>query len=109
MQQWYTKKPSGMDPPVRHDNCMQSLLGYHKVQGGGVTGTQPSTTYHVAMVFGKPLKHDQVLIEYAARLKMLARMLGVDLLPYRPSLVCFTNGGGGRATKVAGVSRGDLL
>jgi hypothetical protein len=99
-----TDKPSGMDPPVRHDDSMQSLLGYNEVQGEW--SDRNSTTYHVAVVFGKPLIRDQVTIEYAARLRTLARMLGEDSPPYMPRLVCFTNGGGGAGGGAAAVAGG---
>ncbi|KAL3788481.1 hypothetical protein ACHAW5_002540 [Stephanodiscus triporus] len=95
MRRRSTDKPSGMDPPVRHDDSMQSLLGYNEVRGEW--SDRNSTTYHVAVVFGKPLIRDQVTIEYAARLRTLARMLGEESPSYRPRLVCFANGGGGAA------------
>jgi hypothetical protein len=56
-----------------------------------------------------PLIWDQVTIKYAARLRMLSRMLGDDSLPYRPRLVCLTNGGRGEAASVAGGGRMDQL
>jgi hypothetical protein len=89
MQWGSTDKPSRMDPPVHHDNSMQSLLGYNEVYREW--SDRNSTTYHIAMVLVMPLIWDQVTIKYATRLKMLARMLGDDLSPYRPRLVCLTN------------------
>jgi hypothetical protein len=58
------------------------------------------------MKAGMPLIRDQITIEYAARLRTLARMLREELLPYRPTLISFTNGGGGRAKNVAEGGRG---
>jgi hypothetical protein len=79
-------------PPVRHDDSMQSLLGYNEV--GGEWSDRNSTTYHVAVVLGKSLIRDQVTIEYASRIRTLVRMMGEDDVPpyYVPRLICFTNG-----------------
>ncbi|KAL3816848.1 hypothetical protein ACHAXA_005126 [Cyclostephanos tholiformis] len=79
-------------PPVRHDDSMQSLLGYN--EDGGEWSDRNTTTYHVAVVLGKPLIRDQITIEYASRIRALVRMMeGGDGPPYYvPRLVCFTNG-----------------
>ena len=74
---------------VQHDtDSMQSLLGYNEIQGEWMDHN--STTYHIAIVFGKALICDQVSVEYAGRLRTLAKMLHDD--DFRPSLICFTGG-----------------
>ena len=77
---------------------MQSLLGYNHFEGEW--SDRNSTTYHVAIVFGKPLIKDQVTIEYATRLRTLAKMLK-DEPSFKPSLICFT---GGRSTDTSAIS-----
>jgi hypothetical protein len=97
---------SNEPPPVRHDDSMQSLLGYNEV--GGEWSDRNSTTYHVAVVLGKALIRDQVTIEYASRMRTLVRMMEEDDAPlprYVPRLICFTNGcgtGTGTGTVAAG-------
>lgn len=74
---------------VQHDtDSMQSLLGYNEIQGEWMDHN--STTYHIAIVFGKALICDQVSVEYAGRLRTLAKMLHDD--DFQPSLICFTGG-----------------
>lgn len=70
-------------------DSMQSLLGYNHFEGSW--DDRNSTTYHVAIVFGKPLIRDQVTIEYATRLRTLVKLLK-DEPTYHPSLICFTGG-----------------
>ena len=79
-------------------DSMQSLLGYNHFEGEW--SDRNSTTYHVAIVFGKPLIKDQVTIEYATRLRTLAKMLK-DEPTFKPSLICFT---GGRSTDTSAIS-----
>lgn len=79
-------------------DSMQSLLGYNHFEGEW--SDRNSTTYHVAIVFGKPLIKDQVTIEYATRLRTLAKMLK-DEPSFKPSLICFT---GGRSTDTSAIS-----
>lgn len=77
--------------PIRHDNSMQSLLGYNEIQGEW--SDRNSTTYHVAVIFAKPLIRDHVTIEYSSRLRTLVKMLrDEDTENYRPRLICFVNG-----------------
>ena len=74
---------------VQHDtDSMQSLLGYNENQGEWMDHN--STTYHVAIVFGKALIRDQISVEYAGRLRTLVKMLHDD--DFQPSLICFTGG-----------------
>ena len=68
---------------------MQSLLGYNHFEGDW--SDRNSTTYHVAIVFGKPLIRDQVTTEYATRIRTLAKILKEEP-QFRPSLICFTGG-----------------
>jgi hypothetical protein len=105
MQLGSTDMPPRMDPPVHHDDSMQSLLGYNEVQGEW--SDHDYTTCLVAVVFVMPLIRDQqVMIKYVARLRMLARMLGDDSPLYRPRLLCLTNDDEGKAANVAGGSKG---
>ena len=77
--------------PIRHDNSMQSLLGYNEIQGEW--SDRNATTYHVAVIFAKPLIRDHVTIEYSSRLRTLVKMLrDEDSENYRPRLICFVNG-----------------
>lgn len=99
----------------RHDaNSMSSLLG-HNYNMGEWDDHYNSTTFHVAIVFGKTLVQDQVSVEYAHRIRALVKMMelggdsehseeeeGVkevvddeEAVPYRPRLICFTNGDDG--------------
>jgi hypothetical protein len=91
--------------PIRHDNSMQSLLGYNEIQGEW--SDRNSTTYHVAIVFAKPLIRDCVTIEYSSRLRTLVKMLRHDEDSseenYRPRLICFVNGCSGVGGGGAGV------
>mmetsp|Transcript_9899 Transcript_9899/g.17805 ORF Transcript_9899/g.17805 Transcript_9899/m.17805 type:complete len:634 (-) Transcript_9899:55-1956(-) len=83
------KKP-GKEVHVQHEtDSMQSLLGYNHFEGEW--SDRNSTTKHVAICFGKPLIRDQVTIEYATRIRTLAKMLKEEPL-FRPSLICFTGG-----------------
>ncbi|KAL7531491.1 hypothetical protein ACHAXR_004070, partial [Thalassiosira sp. AJA248-18] len=83
-------KTPGTEVHVQHEtDSMQSLLGYNHFQGEW--SDRNSTTFHVAIVFGKPLIRDQVTIEYATRLRTLAKMLKDEPM-FRPSLICFTGG-----------------
>ena len=70
-------------------DSMQSLLGYNHFEGEW--SDRNCTTFHVAIVFGKSLINDQVTIEYATRLRTLAKMLR-DEPSFHPSLICFTGG-----------------
>lgn len=72
-----------------YSDSMQSLLGYNHFEGEW--SDRNSTTYHVAIVFGKPLIRDQVTVEYATRLRTLAKLLKEEL-NFRPKLICFTGG-----------------
>ncbi len=86
---------------ARHDaNSMSSLLG-HNYNMGEWDDHYNSTTFHVAIIFGKPLIQDQVSVEYSTRIRALVKMMELDsehdeeVAPYRPRLICFTNGDGG--------------
>ena len=68
---------------------MQSLLGCNHFEGEW--SDRNSTTYHVAIVFGKGLIHDQISIEYASRIRTLVKMLKEEE-GFRPKLICFTGG-----------------
>ena len=84
-------------------DSMQSLLGYNHFEGSW--DDRNSTTYHVAIVFGKPLIRDQVTIEYATRLRTLVKMLK-DEPTYHPSLICFTGGYTSNANSISDASAG---
>jgi len=70
-------------------DSMQSLLGYNDAEGEW--SDRNATTKHVAIVFGKTLVRDQVTVEYATRIRTLAKMLKEEPT-FRPSLICFTGG-----------------
>ncbi|KAL3786693.1 hypothetical protein HJC23_002782 [Cyclotella cryptica] len=70
-------------------DSMQSLLGYNHFQGEW--SDRNATTYHVAIVFGKPLIQDQITVEYATRIRTLAKLLKEEPL-FCPKLICFTGG-----------------
>eukprot|EP00985_Skeletonema_marinoi_P011477 scaffold5463_cov155-Skeletonema_marinoi.AAC.18 len=83
---------------VQHEtDSMQSLLGYNHFEGEW--SDRNSTTYHVAIVFGKGLIHDQISIEYATRIRTLVKMLKEEE-GFRPKLICFT--GGNKNTEESG-------
>lgn len=69
---------------------MISLLGFNQVQGDWKIHSSTST-YNVAIVFGKELVRDQVTVEYASRIRTLARLFKNEP-EFRPSLVCFCGG-----------------
>jgi len=71
------------------DNMM-SLLGFNQVQGDWKIHSSTST-YNVAIVFGKELVRDQVTVEYASRIRTLARLFKNEP-EFHPSLVCFCGG-----------------
>ncbi len=54
------------------------------------TNGTPWPTRHVAVIFSKPLIDNQVTLEYASRLRAVAKVIQQDT--YRPSLLCFTGG-----------------
>jgi hypothetical protein len=102
-----TTKMTEIRAMARHDaNSMSSLLG-HNYNMGEWDDHYNSTTFHVAIIFGKPLIQDQVSVEYASRIRALVKMMELDsehdeeaeeddkVAPYRPRLICFTNGEGG--------------
>ncbi|KAL7487438.1 hypothetical protein ACHAW6_013025 [Cyclotella cf. meneghiniana] len=70
-------------------DSMQSLLGYNQFQGEW--NDRNATTYHVAIVFGKPLIQDQVTVEYATRIRALVKIFKEETL-FCPKLICFTGG-----------------
>jgi hypothetical protein len=75
---------------VQHEtDSMQSLLGYNHFEGEW--SDRNSTTYHVAIVFGKGLIHDQISIEYATRIRTLVKLLKEEEA-FQPKLICFTGG-----------------
>lgn len=75
---------------VQHEtDSMQSLLGYNHFEGEW--SDRNSTTYHVAIVFGKGLIQDQISIEYASRIRTLVKLLKEEE-GFRPKLICFTGG-----------------
>ena len=91
-----TQSSPGAEFHVQHEtDSMQSLLGYNQHEGDW--SDKNSTTYHVAVVFGKPLIRDQVTIEYATRLRTMVKMLK-DEPSFQPSLICFTGGISGENT-----------
>eukprot|EP00557_Chaetoceros_sp_GSL56_P005722 CAMPEP_0176499180 /NCGR_PEP_ID=MMETSP0200_2-20121128/12769_1 /TAXON_ID=947934 /ORGANISM="Chaetoceros sp., Strain GSL56" /LENGTH=708 /DNA_ID=CAMNT_0017897541 /DNA_START=30 /DNA_END=2156 /DNA_ORIENTATION=- len=69
---------------------MISLLGFNQVQGDWKRHSSTST-YNVAIVFGKELVRDQVTVEYASRIRTLARLFKEEP-EFRPKLVCFCGG-----------------
>jgi hypothetical protein len=69
---------------------MISLLGFNQVKGDWKMHSSTST-FNVAIVFGKKLVRDQVTVEYASRIRTLARLFK-DEPEFRPSLVCFSGG-----------------
>ena len=69
---------------------MISLLGFNQVKGDWKDHSSKST-YNVAIVFGKDLVRDQITVEYASRIRTLARLFK-DEPEFRPSLVCFCGG-----------------
>lgn len=69
---------------------MISLLGFNQLKGDWKIHSSRST-YNVAILFGKKLVRDQITVEYASRLRTLARMFKNDA-EFRPSLVCFCGG-----------------
>jgi len=80
----------GTEGHVQHaTDSMQSLLGYNHFEGDW--SERNSTTYHVVIIFGKPLINDQVTIEFANRIRTLAKLLKEEP-EFRPSLICFTGG-----------------
>lgn len=62
------------------------------IAGPAFNTTAPTSwpTRHVAVVFSKPLVDNQVTLEYASRIRAIAKAMQQDL--YRPSLLCFTGG-----------------
>jgi hypothetical protein len=75
---------------VQHEtDSMQSLLGYNHFEGEW--SDRNSTTYHVAIVFGKGLINDQISIEYATRIRTLVKLLKEEEA-FQPKLICFTGG-----------------
>jgi hypothetical protein len=69
---------------------MISLLGFNQVQGDWKIHSSTST-FNVAVVFGKELVRDQVTVEYASRIRTLARLFKEEP-EFRPNLVCFCGG-----------------
>lgn len=69
---------------------MISLLGFNQLKGDWKIHSSRST-YNVAIVFGKKLVRDQITVEYASRIRTLARLFKNDA-EFRPSLVCFCGG-----------------
>ncbi len=69
---------------------MISLLGFNQKKGDWKIHSSTST-FNVAIVFGKKLVRDQVTVEYASRIRTLARMFKNEP-EFRPSLVCFCGG-----------------
>jgi len=69
---------------------MISLLGFNQVKGDWKIHSSTST-FNVAIVFGKKLVRDQVTVEYASRIRTLARLFK-DEPEFHPSLVCFCGG-----------------
>lgn len=69
---------------------MISLLGFNQVKGDWKMHTSTST-FNVAVVFGKELVRDQVTVEYASRIRTLARLFKEEP-EFRPKLVCFCGG-----------------
>jgi hypothetical protein len=66
---------------------MNSLLGYNHVKGDWKQHVS-KTTWNVAIVFGKCLVRDQVTVEYASRIRTLAKLFKKEP-SFRPSLVVF--------------------
>jgi len=69
---------------------MTSLLGFNQIEGDWKARSSEST-YNVAVLFGKKLVNDQVTVEYASRIRTLARLFKEEK-EFRPSLVCFCGG-----------------
>ena len=84
----------GEGPPAVPDNSpISSLLFYNHIYGDW-SNQVSSSTYNVAVVFGKTLVRDQITVEYASRIRTLARLFKEEPL-FRPSLVCFCGPVGG--------------
>lgn len=71
-------------------DSMISLLGFNQVKGDWKIHSSPKT-YNIAVILGKSLVRDQVTVEYASRIRALARLFKEDS-EFRPSLVCFSGG-----------------
>lgn len=69
---------------------MISLLGFNQAKGDWKIHSSTST-FNVAIVFGKKLVRDQVTVEYASRIRTLGRLFKNEP-EFRPSLVCFLGG-----------------
>ena len=81
-------------------NSVESLLEHNygrQKQSRKLTKPPLSSERNVAVVFGKVLVDDQITLEYAARLRTLARLIADGEL--KPSMLCFCGG----------VSRGNYL
>lgn len=89
---------------VQHEtDSMQSLLGYNHFEGEW--SDKNSTTYHVAIVFGKSLIQDQISIEYASRIRTLVKMIKEEE-GFRPKLICFTGGNKNSTTTISDAAAG---
>jgi hypothetical protein len=84
-------------------DSMQSLLGYNHY--GGEWNDRNATTYHVAIVFGKPLIQDQVTVEYATRIRTLVKLLKEEP-NFCPKLICFTGGTASQGNLISDASAG---
>jgi len=69
---------------------MISLLGFNQIKGDWEKHSSKAT-YNVAVVFGKDLVRDQITVEYASRIRTLAKLFKNEP-DFRPSLVCFCGG-----------------
>lgn len=77
--------------PPSETSSMRILLEHNEDATRKLVSKKSSARKHalrdVALVFSKPLHEDQISVEYAARLKLLAKRMGSG--GYQPSLICF--------------------
>lgn len=101
----YHPKLNGLVQNAR--DSMISLLGFNEAKGDWKIHSSPKT-YNVVIVLGKNLIRDQVTVEYASRIRALARLLKEEP-EFRPSLVCFCGGVCERRNRVANADAGYIF
>jgi hypothetical protein len=93
----HEQKPVGSDLVnglIRQSrDSMEALLRYNDLKQSPKfrTSTTSTATRQIVVLFGKPLLHDQVTVEYASRIRTLGRLL-MDPETPKPDLVCFCGG-----------------
>eukprot|EP00980_Cylindrotheca_fusiformis_P028152 scaffold22583_cov106-Cylindrotheca_fusiformis.AAC.23 len=73
--------------PSRETSSMRLLLDHNDRTEATEIPKKSLGLRHVAVVFSKPLREDQITIEYASRLVSLARSMKFD--DYKPDMICF--------------------